>query len=208
MASFTVTHKQKVDDVAVVRTLEPNGIEVGQTIDVAGVDADFNGTFIVRAVPNGLFLGVDDFGDYIYDNAIIYTNQLLYEFAGDNVALQSASGTVSWTVSPSWIRSQDVIQWLGLEPASQNDAQFIQTCVDASNAWCFRKRREAGYHDSASIVPSNDVKLGAVLYAAILYRERGAVDGFASFDSMNVGQPTMTLGRVMQLLGCNRSQVA
>ena len=208
MATFTVTHKQRVDDVVVLRTLEPNGIEVGQTITVSGVDATFNGTVVVRAVPNGYFMGVDDFGDYIFDNAIIYTNQLLYHLAGDNVALQSASGTITWSVSPTWVKANDVIMWLGIDPASQNDSQFVQTCVDASNAWCYRKRQEAGYHDSASLVPSNDVKLGAIMYAAILYRERGAVDGYASFDSMNLGTPTMSLGRVMQLLGCNRSQVA
>lgn len=208
MATFTVTHLQRVDDVVVLRTLEPNGIEVGQTITVSGVGATYNGTVVVRAVPNGYFMGVDDFGDYIFDNAIIYTNQLLYHLAGDNAALQSASGTVTWTVSPTWIKSNDVIMWLGIDPSSQNDAQFVQVCVDASNDWCYRKRMEAGYHDSASLVPSNDVKLGAIMYAAMLYRERGAVDGFASFDSMGVGTPTMSVGRIMQLLGCNRSQVA
>jgi len=208
MATFTITHIQKVDDVAVVRTLEPNGIEVGQTVTISGAGADFNGTFVIRAVPNGYFMGVDDFGDYIFDNAIIYTNQLLYEFAGDDIALQSGDGTVTWTVTPTWITNANVIEWLGIDPATANDTAFITTCVAASNAWCYRKRREAGYHDSASVVPSNDVKLGAIMYAAILYRERGAVDGFASFDGMNVGAPTMTLGRVMQLLGCNRSQVA
>ena len=208
MATFTVTHKQRVDDVVVLRTLEPNGIEVGQTITVSGVDATFNGTVVVQAVPNGYFLGVDDFGDYIFDNAIIYTNQLLYHLAGDDVALQSASGTVAWSVSPTWITSQNVLDWLGIDPATANDTAFVATCVNASNAWCYRKRREAGYHDNSSVAPSNDVKLGAIMYAAILYRERGAVDGFASFDSMNLGAPTMTLGRIMQLLGCNRSQVA
>lgn len=208
MATFTVTHKQRVDDVVVLRTLEPHNLEIGQEVTVAGVEATINGTFIVRAVPTGYFLGVDGFGDYVYDNAIIYTNQLLYEAAGDDVVLQACSGTLTWTVSPTWIKANDVVMWLGLDPANQNDSAFVQSCVNASNAWCYRKRLEAGYHDLASIAPSNDVKLGAVMYASILYRERGAVDGYASFDSMNLGTPTMSLGRIMQLLGCNRSQVA
>jgi hypothetical protein len=47
------------------------------------------------------------------------------------------------------------------------------------------------------------------MYAATLYRERGSVDSFASFDSMAVGaSPSATLGRIMQLLGCGRAQVA
>jgi hypothetical protein len=34
------------------------------------------------------------------------------------------------------------------------------------------------------------------------------VDSFQSFESMSVGVPTLTNGRIMQLLGVRRSQVA
>jgi hypothetical protein len=52
------------------------------------------------------------------------------------------------------------------------------------------------------------VLLGTTLYAAGLYRERGTTgDSYASFGDMS-GPPLMTLGRVNQLLGVKRSQVA
>jgi hypothetical protein len=46
------------------------------------------------------------------------------------------------------------------------------------------------------------------MYAATLYRERGTSgDSYASYDGFaNMPQP-VTLARIMQLLGCNRSQV-
>jgi hypothetical protein len=46
------------------------------------------------------------------------------------------------------------------------------------------------------------------MYAASLYRERGAVDSFASFDSMGSPTPFGSMGQIMRLLGVNRSQVA
>jgi hypothetical protein len=109
----------------------------------------------------------------------------------------------------SWIVAADVTSWLGIDVATANDTAFVTVCVNASNAWCYRKRREAGYIDSMTTVPSADVKLGATMYAATLYRERGSVDSFASFDSMGIpAAPSATLGRIMQLLGCGRAQVA
>jgi hypothetical protein len=44
------------------------------------------------------------------------------------------------------------------------------------------------------------------MYAAIQYRSRGSVDGYASFQDFNP-QPVGTLGQVLQLLGCGRPQV-
>ena len=51
-------------------------------------------------------------------------------------------------------------------------------------------------------------EMEATLYAATLYRERGTSgDSYASYDGFgNMPQP-VTLARIMQLLGCNRSQI-
>jgi hypothetical protein len=85
----------------------------------------------------------------------------------------------------------------------------VAKCVSAANAWCFRKRREAGYTDSASTVPSADVELGTTMYAATLYRERGTSgDSYGGFDGMGNLPMPVTLHRIMQLLGCGRAQVA
>ncbi len=45
------------------------------------------------------------------------------------------------------------------------------------------------------------------VFAAMNYRERGAVDGYASFDGFGNPAPTMSVARIMQLLGCGKPQV-
>jgi len=98
--------------------------------------------------------------------------------------------------------------WLGIEVATANDELFMGQAVDAANEWVYRKRQEAAYTlDRAALVPTADVFLGTVSYAAGKYRERGAIDGYASFDSFNGGTPTMTMGQIMALIGCGKPQV-
>jgi hypothetical protein len=57
-------------------------------------------------------------------------------------------------------------------------------------------------------VPDAAVKAGVVLMAASLYRERGSIDSFQSFQDMTVSAPVASMGRINQLLGIKRSQVA
>jgi len=210
MATFTVTHHQRLDDVAVVQTLEDTEIAVGQSIVLAGLGHGLNGTHTVLAVPTRLFIGVDDQGDYLFDQAVIITNQLLFNDSGDDLERSAADpfGTLTWTATCTWIVNANVTEFLGISVASANDTAFITSCVSAANQFVYRKRKEAGYFDSLTTSPGGDVTLGTTLYAAGLYRERGSIDSFQSFQDMSVAAPTMTMGRVMQLLGCNRSQVA
>jgi hypothetical protein len=209
MAVFTVTHAQRVDDYAVIQTLEDTDITTGQTITVAGVGNNFDATYIVQAVPTFLFLGVSYEGDFEYDPNITITNQLLVKSDFDNYQRSAATGTVTWTQSCTWLSSvAPVTEFLGIASATANDTAFLTTCVAAANAWCFKRRVQAGYHDSLTTVPDGSVLLGTTLYAAGLYRERGTTgDSYASFNDM-AGPPLMTLGRVNQLLGIKRSQVA
>jgi hypothetical protein len=128
--------------------------------------------------------------------------------AGDNVNRDTATGTITWTQTCSWTTVGNTQEFLGISSATANDTAFLTTCVAAANAWCFRRRVQAGYHDSLTTVPDGSVLLGTTLYAAGLYRERGTTgDSYASFQDMS-GPPLMTLGRVNQLLGVKRSQVA
>jgi hypothetical protein len=64
---YQVAHKTLLDNYAVLETLTPNEVYVGASIVVAGVDATFNGTVSVVAVPEFLFIGVDDEGDLLYN---------------------------------------------------------------------------------------------------------------------------------------------
>ena len=209
MAVFTVTHAQRVDDYAVIQTLEDTDITTGQTITVAGVGNNFDATYIVQAVPTFSFLGVSYEGDFEYDPNITITNQLLVKSDFANYQRAAATGTVTWTQSCTWLSSvAPVTEFLGIASATANDTAFLTTCVAAANAWCFKRRVQAGYHDSLTTVPDGSVLLGTTLYAAGLYRERGTTgDSYASFGDMS-GPPLMTLGRVNQLLGVKRSQVA
>ena len=208
MATFTVTHAQRVDGIAVFQTLENTDITIGQTIVVANVGNGFNGTFIVQAIPTFYFHGVGIQGDYEYDYDVTILNQLLVINAGTNVNRDTATGQITWTQSCSWTTVAAVQEFLGISSATANDTAFLTTCVSAANAWCFRRRVQAGYHDSLTTVPDGSVLLGTTLYAAGLYRERGTTgDSYASFQDMS-GPPLMTLGRVNQLLGVKRSQVA
>jgi hypothetical protein len=100
------------------------------------------------------------------------------------------------------------VAWLGIASATSNDTAFITSCVSAANAYAYRRRREAGYFDSLTTVPGGDVKLGTVMFAGSLYRERGSVDSFASFDQMGTPVPFGSNGQINRLLGVNRSQVA
>jgi hypothetical protein len=208
MAVFTVTHAQRVDDYAVIQTLEATDITIGQTIVVAGVGNSFDATYIVQAIPTFLFVGIGVQGDFLFDYEVTITNQILVKSNFDNYPRASATGTVTWTQTCSWTTVANVQEFLGIASATANDTAFLTTCVAAANAWCFRRRVQAGYHDSLTTVPDGSVLLGTTLYAAGLYRERGTTgDSYASFQDMS-GPPLMTLGRVNQLLGVKRSQVA
>ncbi len=208
MASFTVTHTQRVDGYAVVQTLEGTDIGVGSSIVVTGTTG-FNGTFTVLNVPTGYYTGVDEQGDWTFNDDEIILNQLLVANAGADVERAAMSGTLTWSPVCTWITSADVLAWLGISVATANDTTFVGACTDAANAFAFRRRREAGYFDSLSTAPSADVKLGTIMMAGVLYRERGSVDSFQSFGEMAISAPIGgTMGQINRLLGVNRSRVA
>lgn len=210
MATFSITHRMRLDDVVVIQTLTETDIAVGQSISVSGLGNGMDGTFTVVAVPQFLFTGVSDQGDLTFDTDVVIPNQLAYIDAGDAVERDSADpfGTLTWSITCTWIVAAAVEEFLGIAAATANDTAFLTTCTNAANAYCFRKRVEAGYSDSATTVPSNDVKLGTVLYAAALYRERGSIDSFQTFEAMTPATTGFNMGRIHQLLGVNRSQVA
>ena len=208
MATYTVTNKYLIDDYAVLQLLTPTELEVGQSITVAAVDATFNGTYTVRALPQYLFDGVDTEGDLLYDVNVPIANQVLYAKTAADVSRTAASGTLTSTPTCSWITATDIEDWLGIGTATAADATFLTICASSASQFCWRRRMEAGYVDSLTTVPSQDVKLGTIMYGGALYRQRGSMDSFASFQSMGTA-PVMGLnGMIRQLLGIDRPQVA
>lgn len=211
MATYSITRKMRLDDVAVVQTLTASDIAVGQSIVVAGLGDGLDGTHVVVAIPEFQFTGVDSYGNLLFDPDYPIPNQVLYLNTGDDLVPGAVDpfGTITYTITCSWITSAMVQEFLGISSATANDTAFLATCVSAANAWAYRKRQESGYFDSLTTVPGGDVKLGTIIYAASQYRSRGSIDGIQSFqDYATSGTPQLSMGQILQLLGCNRAQVA
>jgi len=208
MAVYQVISKQLTSNYAVLQLLTPAELEVGQSITVAAVDATFNGTYTIRSLPSYEYIGIDDEGDLEFNPLITIPNQVLYARTAADVARQAASGTLTATPTCTWITATDIEDWLGIGTATAADATFLTICASSSSQFCWRRRMEAGYVDSLTTVPSQDVKLGTIMYGGALYRQRGSMDSFASFQSMGTA-PVMGLnGMIRQLLGIDRPQVA
>ena len=208
MATYSVTTKYLQDNFAVLELLTPSDLVVGGSITVAGVDATFNGTYTVRALPQYAFIGVDDQGDLVFDPLVPIANQVLYAKTADDVERQAASGTVAFTQTCTWVTQQNILDWLGISVASAGDQTFVTTCAAAANAFCYRRRQEAGYIDSLTTVPSQDVYLGTVMYGGMLYKSRGTVDVFSSYQDMGQTPVVGMNGQIKQLLGIDRPACA
>ena len=206
---YQVAHKTLLDNYAVLETLTPNEVYVNASIVVAGVDATFNGTVSVVAVPEFLFIGVDDAGDLLYNELIPVPFQILYAVTAADVTRTTATGTVTLgTIPCTWITAGQVEDWLGIGTASALDTTFLTQCAAASNAFCFQRRLESGYIDEKATSPSDSVTLGVIAYGGFLYRQRGAVTDFASFDGLPAGNSVGLSPMIKQLLGIPRPQVA
>jgi len=208
MAVYSVTQKYLIDNYAVVQLLTDAEIELGASVVLAGVDATFNGTYTVRALPQYLYVGIDTEGDLLYDVNIPIANQVLVAKTADDVTRTAATGTLTITQTCTWVTAANIEDWLGIGTATAADAAFLTVCASAASQFCWRRRMEAGYVDSLTTVPSQDVFLGTQMYGGALYRQRGSVDQYASFQNMGV-TPVMGLnGMIRQLLGIDRPQVA
>jgi hypothetical protein len=210
MSVSQIVYAARVNNFAAVQTLTLSEVAVGDTVVIAGVtDTTFNGTVTVFSIEQYELIEVDQYGVLVFDYEVSKPNQIIYADTGADVEYDTATGTVTYTVSPAWTTSALVLSFLGIDVATANDTAYIAKCVSASNFWCWNKRREGGYTDQPSVVPNASVEMAATLYAAQIYRERGTSgDAYAGFDGMgNLALP-VNLARIMQLLGCGRAQVA
>jgi hypothetical protein len=210
MATYSVTNKYLIDNYAVLQLLTPSEIAVGQSITVAGVDATFNGTYTVRALPQYLYIGVDSQGDLLYDYQLPIADQVLYAKTADDVERVAASGTVSYAPVCTWVTASDVMTYLGITIANPSDDYTLLTqSVSAGNQFCYRRRQESSYIDSLSASPSGDVTLGTIMYCAALWRSRGSIEAtYATFDGMGSAPQQSLTPIVKQLLGIPRPAVA
>ena len=210
MANYTSATKQLIGNYACISTLEPTEIGIGESITVTGLAAPFAGTFKVLDLPQYAFTGVDSTtGEFLFDVNEPRPNQIIYACTGTNVNfVVDYSGTITYTQVCTWVSATDVEDWLGIGTATAADATFLTLCAAAASAFCHLRRQEAGYHDSLTVLPSTAVGLGTRAYGGFLYRQRGSVTDFASFDGMVSGGSNGLSPMIKQLLGVNRAQVA
>ena len=210
MATYTVTNKYLIDNYAVLQLLTPSEIAVGQSITVAGVDATFNGTYSVYALPQYLYIGTDTEGDLLYDYQVPIQNQVLYAKTADDVERTAASGTVSYDPVCTWVTAAQVMTYLGITIGNPSDDYTLLTqSVSAGNQFCYRRRQESGYIDSLTTSPGGDATLGTLMYCAALWRSRGSIEAtYATFDGMGSAPQQSLTPIVKQLLGIPRPAVA
>ena len=210
MAVYSVTNKYLIDDYAVLQLLTPTEIAVGESITVAGVDATFNGTYTVRALPQYRYVGVDTQGDLLYDINEPIANQVLYAKVADDVDRVAATGTVTYTLTCTWVTAAQLITYLGVQITDpSDDYTLITQAVSAGNQFCYRRRQEAGYIDSLTTSPGGDQTLGTLMYCAALWRSRGSLENtFAAFDGMGSAPQQSLTPIVKQLLGIDRPACA
>jgi hypothetical protein len=208
MAVYQVTFHQRLDNYAVVQTLTEPVVAVGQSMTIASLGHDLNGTHVIYDLPSYLFIGVDSEGDLLFDVNQPIPNQVLFYDAGSDLDRSSTTtGTLTYTETCTWVTGPQIATYLGITTAGDETAFLVQV-ASAANSFCFRRRQESGYTDSLTTSPGGDVTLGTLMYGSALYRQRGSVDQFASFTDM-ASAPTVGLsGIVKQLLGINRPQVA
>jgi hypothetical protein len=211
MATYSVTNKYLIDDFAVLQLLTPTEIAVGESITVAGVDATFNGSnLVVRALPQYRYVGVDTQGDLLYDINEPIANQVLYAKVADDVDRVAATGTVTYTLTCSWVSAANLVTYLGVQITNpSDDYTLITQAVSAGNQFCYRRRQEAGYIDSLTTSPGGDQTLGTLMYCAALWRSRGSLENtFAAFDGMGTAPQQSLTPIVKQLLGIDRPACA
>ena len=210
MATYTVTNKYLIDNFAVLQLLTPSEIAVGSSITVASVDATFNGTYTVRALPQYLFVGIDTQGDMLYDYQVPIADQVLYAKTADDIERTAASGTVAYSPVCTWVTAAEVMTYLGITITNPSDDYTLLTqSVSAGNQFCYRRRQESGYIDSLTTSPGGDATLGTLMYCAALWRSRGSIEAtYATFDGMGSAPQQSLTPIVKQLLGIPRPAVA
>ena len=210
MAVYQVIFHQRLDDYAVVQTLTEPELDLGLPFTLAGLGHGLNGTHNVYALPPYLFTGVTSSGDLTFDYNYPIENQVLFYDEGDNLNRSAAipQGTLTYTETCTWVLGPAVATWLGIALAGVDETAFLTQCASSASNFIFRRRQESGYTDSLTTSPGTDVTLAVTMYAGALYRQRGAIDQFASFSDMGVATVSGLSPLIKQLAGIPRPAVA
>lgn len=111
---------------------------------------------------------------------------------------------------PDWLTVEDVAAYLDLpgDPSSDDNLVLSTATVKAA----VERRRDDLYDtgDPPVFVPSEDVKGGAVMWAALVYQLRNAPSGYAGYgdETMLFDSLGARRAEVMRLLGWRRPTLA
>ena len=189
MATYTIQYGVIIPGYVTATTLTPNEIVVGGSVTVAGAGAAYNGTKTVYALPQYLPINVDSDGIIEYDTSYPLANAVMWADDQTPETINAITGTMAYSPTCTWITYTQIQDWLGITLAGGAETTFLTQCAAAASA-------------------SGDVTLGTIMYGGALYRQRGAIDQFASFTEMGTA-PTVGLSPLIkQLLGISRPQVA
>lgn len=210
MATYSITFHQRLDNYAVIQTLTEPDIAIGQSITVSGLGHSLNGTHTVYALPEYLFIGVDNQGDLLFNYNVQIANQVLFYDANDDLDRAAAipPGTLTYTQTCTWVTGTQIATWLGIDLAGVDETAFLAQCATSASNFIYRRRQESGYTDSLTTVPSGDVSLATIMFGGALYRQRGAIDQFASFGDMGQAPASGLSPLIKQLAGIPRPAVA
>lgn len=135
------------------------------------------------------------------------TKTITFSVPGPNIT-EFSPLNASLVALVTWVKEEDVAVFLGFTPEEDSqDAEYLTVCTEAANDFGYRRREQAGYSDSKCLIPNPSTPQGVVLYAAALFRERGSVDSFASFQDMNIQPMIGSMGQILRLLGVPRPAV-
>lgn len=210
MAEYQVIFHQRIDNYAVVQTLTQPDVGIGESFTLAGLGHGLNGDHVVYSLPEYYFRGVDTEGDLLFDYAIPIPNQVLFYDVGDTLERSAAipQGTLTYTQTCTWVTGTQIGTWLGLALVGVDETAFLAQCASAANNLIYRRRQESSYTDSLTTVPSADVELATIMMGGSIYRQRGAIDQFASFSDMGTAAVSGLSPLIKQLAGIPRPAVA
>lgn len=184
-----VTNAEIASNVVTFTVASVSGLDVGYPIIAyfpdAPTEATFGGAFTITAV-----------------DATACT--IAAAHPGGDEASTAVLGQIEIVVT--WITDADVAAYLGFEPSTQEDIDYLASCTASAQVWCFRRRAAAGYLDLPQTIPSADVAIGTVWKAAQTYRQRGGF-GTAYAELPDLAASGVQLGddyAILKQLGLNR----
>lgn len=197
MPTYLVSHVALTDDVATLTLDGISGLRGGAVLEgtVAGCGAPFDGLQTIDTVT-----------DTTDSTTGVVTYTITVPIVHADVTGAAVTGQLALPVT--WATVSDVLGFLGLLPSEALDEEYLEQCVEAGNEWCYDRRYAAGYRDLPDVLPSNRVRLGAVLKCAEQYRMRGSFGSYSQFGDLETTSPTNSNVEILRMLGINRPAIA